>query len=63
MSEWDQWVAFVLGHGANNYFEIAPKDSPSVWHIQIGSFEGKIHKIVLIFRRACVLQILLLGDI
>jgi len=43
MSEWDQWVAFVLGHAANNYFENAPSESPAVWHIQIGGHDGSVY--------------------
>lgn len=43
MSEWDQWVSFVLGHGANAYYNSAPQESPSVWHIQIGSFDGAVY--------------------
>ena len=43
MSEWDSWVAFVLGHAANDYYEKAPQDSPAVWHIQIGGHDGKFY--------------------
>jgi len=43
MSEWDSWVAFVLGHAANDYYEKAPKESPAVWHIQIGGFDGSVY--------------------
>lgn len=43
MSEWDSWVAFVLGHAANNYYENAPKESPAAWHIQIGGHDGSVY--------------------
>jgi len=43
MSEWDSWVAFVLGHAANDYYEKAPEDSPAVWHIQIGGHDGSVY--------------------
>jgi len=43
MSEWDQWVSFVLGHAANTYYTSAPADSPAVWHIHIGGFDGSMY--------------------
>jgi len=43
MSEWDSWVAFVLGHAANAYYDTAPSDSPAVWHIQIGGHDGSVY--------------------
>jgi len=43
MSEWDSWVAFVLGHAANEYYNNAPADSPATWHIQIGGHDGSVY--------------------
>jgi len=43
MSDWDNWVNFVSGHAYNDYYTNGPAESPSVWHLLIGGFDGSVY--------------------